>query len=166
MQWTEAVAEKRLAELKMSDMPVMSITPRNMPVDKDWFQKYKELCKQFSRSLTDCVQELSLMNLNRDEFMGLLMGREIPINLSIRFKVPLAWGGKLELDNLFMCYTFPISHNLDRFIIEQSGNDIIWLPNPARKIYLPIHSTKIGNGGNAVSDRLSQMSAHKSGGRR
>ena len=166
MQWTEGTAEKRLAELKMSDLPVMSVSPKKTTVDTDWFQKYKELCKQFTRSLTDCVQELSLMNLNRDEFMGLLMGREIPANLSIRFKVPLFWGGKLELDNMFMCYTFPISHNLDRFIIEQSGNDIIWLPNPARKIYLPIHSTLTGNGGNAVSDRLSQMSANKTAGRR
>jgi hypothetical protein len=100
------------------------------------------------------------MNLSREEFMGLLTGREIPENLSIRFRVPLIWGGALSTDNLFMCYTFPLSQNLDRFIIEQSGNDTVWLPNPKKKIYLPIHSTLAGNGGNAVADRLSQMSAN------
>ena len=160
MQWNEATATKRLESLKMADLPVMPINPRTVSVSPDWFQKYKELCRTFVRSLSDSVQELALMNLSREEFMGLLTGREIPDNLSIRFRVPLIWGGELSIDNLFMCYTFPLSQNLDRFIIEQSGNDTVWLPNPKRKIYLPIHSTLAGNGGNAVADRLSQMSAN------
>lgn len=160
MQWNEATATKRLESLKMADLPVMPINPRTVSVSPDWFQKYKELCHTFVRSLSDSVQELALMNLSREEFMGLLTGREIPDNLSIRFRVPLIWGGELSTDNLFMCYTFPLSQNLDRFIIEQSGNDTVWLPNPKRKIYLPIHSTLAGNGGNAVADRLSQMSAN------
>ena len=160
MQWNEATATKRLESLKMADLPVMPINPRTVSVSPDWFQKYKELCHTFVRSLSDSVQELALMNLSREEFMGLLTGREIPDNLSIRFRVPLIWGGDLSIDNLFMCYTFPLSQNLDRFIIEQSGNDTVWLPNPKRKIYLPIHSTLAGNGGNAVADRLSQMSAN------
>ncbi|MBO4745539.1 MAG: hypothetical protein J5613_00515 [Alphaproteobacteria bacterium] len=160
MQWNEATATKRLESLKMADLPVMPINPRTVSVSPDWFQKYKELCRTFVRSLSDSVQELALMNLSREEFMGLLTGREIPDNLSIRFRVPLIWGGELSINNLFMCYTFPLSQNLDRFIIEQSGNDTVWLPNPKRKIYLPIHSTLAGNGGNAVADRLSQMSAN------
>ena len=166
MQWTEANATKRLEELKMSDMPVAPIQPHTVKVSPDWFQKYKELCHAFTKSLSDCVQELALMNLGRDEFMSLLMGREIPDNLSIRFRIPLIWGGELSLDNLFMCYTFPLAQNLDRFIIEQSGNETIWLPNPKKKIYLPIHSTLAGNGGNAVADRLSQMAANIASNRR
>lgn len=160
MQWNQATAEKRLEEMKMSDMPIIPIKPHTVSVSADWFQQYKELCHTFIRSLSDCVQELALMNLTRDEFMGLLMGREISDNLSIRFRTPLIWGGELSINNLFMCYTFPISQNLDRFIIEQSGNETIWLPNPKKKIYLPIHSTLAGNGGNAVADRLSQMAAN------
>jgi hypothetical protein len=166
MHWTQAIAEKRLQDLKMPDMPIMSVVPDGVNVSPDWFQKYKTLCREFMRSLSDSVQELALMNLSRDEFMGLLMGREIPKNLSIRFRVPLIWGGKLETDNLFMCATFPQSQNMDRFIIEQSGNDMIWLPNPAKKIYLPIHSTISGNGGNAVADRLNQFAATVAAGRR
>ncbi len=166
MQWTEASATKRLEELKMSDMPVTPINPRTVRVSPDWFQRYKELCHTFTKSLSDCVQELALMNLGRDEFMSLLMGREIPDNLSIRFRTPLIWGGELSTDNLFMCYTFPLAQNLDRFIIEQSGNETVWLPNPKKKIYLPIHSTLAGNGGNAVADRLSQMAANIASSRR
>ncbi|MBO4480060.1 MAG: hypothetical protein J5742_00345 [Alphaproteobacteria bacterium] len=166
MQWTQANAENRLKDLKMPDMPVMPINPHNVRVSPDWFQQYKELCHTFMKSLSDCVQELALMNLNRDEFMALLTGQNIPDNLSIRFRVPLIWGGQLNLDNLFMCYTFPLSQNLDRFIIEQSGNETIWLPNPKKKIYLPIHSTLAGNGGNAVADRLSQMAANIASNRR
>lgn len=166
MQWTQANAEKRLEELKMSDMPIIPISPSTVHVSTDWFQRYREICHTFAKSLSDCVQELALMNLKRDEFMSLLTGREIPDNLSIRFRIPLIWGGELEPDNLFMCYTFPISQNLDRFIIEQAGNETIWLPNPNRKIYLPIHSTLAGNGGNGVADRLSQMAANIASNRR
>ena len=166
MEWTQATAEKRLQDLKMPDMPIMAVSPNNTIVDPDWFPKYKTLCHEFMRSLSDSVQELAFMNLGRDEFMNLLMGREIPCNLSIRFRIPLVWGGKLNMDNLFMCATFPQSQNLDRFIIEQSGNKTIWLPNPAKKIYLPIHSTISGNGGNAVADRLNQFAATVVAGRK
>ncbi|MCR5193996.1 MAG: hypothetical protein K6B71_00515 [Alphaproteobacteria bacterium] len=166
MQWTKENAEKRLSELKMPDMPLMEIPVKTVSVEKDWFKKYKELCHEFTRSLTDSVQELAMMNLSRDEFMGLLMGRQIPGNLSFRLKVPLVFGGKLEIDNMFMCFTFPHSHNMDRFILEQSGNETIWVPNPAKKIYIPIHSVISGNGGNAVPDRLNQFAATMSTNRR
>lgn len=166
MQWTQATAEKRLKDLKMPDMPIMPVVPSGANVSPDWFQKYKALCREFMRSLSDSVQELALMNLSRDEFMNLLMGRVLPGNLSVRFRVPLIWGGQLETDNLFICATFPHSQNLDRFIIEQSENDTIWLPNPEKKIYLPIHSTISGNGGNAVADRLNQFAATVAAGRR
>ena len=166
MQWTQATAEKRLAELKMSDMPVVQMKPHATAVSQDWFRQYKEICHTFTKSLSDNVQELALMNLSREEFMNLLMGREIPDNLSIRFRIPLIWGGKLSPDNLFMCSTFPLAQNLDRFIIEQSENETVWLPNPNKKIYLPIHSTLAGNGGNGVADRLSQMSVNIAANRR
>lgn len=166
MQWTQDFAEKRLNDMNMSDMPLVPIQPTPVAVSADWFSHYKELCHEFMRSLTDSVQELALMNLSRDEFMELIMGRELPINLSIRFRTPLLWGGKLEIDNLFMCFTFPQSQNLDRFIIEQAGNETVWLPNPEKKIYMPIHSTIAGNGGNATADRLAQFAATMNNGRR
>ena len=165
MQWTRAIAEKRLSDLKMPDMPIIEITPKLASVPKDWFAQYKKLCHEFMHSLSDCVQELALMNLKREEFMDLLMGRAIPRNLSFRFRVPLIWGGELEIENMFMCATFPQSQNLDRFIIEQFGNETIWLPDPKKKIYLPIHSTINGTGGNATADRLSQFAATMNTGR-
>ena len=162
MQWTQATAEKRLSELKMPDMQVTAVVPRLANVPQDWYPKYKQLAHDFIRSLSDCVEELALMNLGREEFMNLLMGRAIPDNLSLRLRIPLIWGGKLDMDNMYMCMTFPNSQNLDRFIMEQDGNETIWLPTPARKIYLPIHSTISGNGGNAVADRLSQIATSMS----
>jgi hypothetical protein len=98
------------------------------------------------------------MNLPQGEFVDLVMGRRMPENLSVRFRVPLVWGGKLEIDNLFLCTTFPHAHNMDRFIIEQSGNDVIWLPNPAKKVYIPAHMASGGDGGNATDDRFNQIS--------
>ena len=159
MQISKETAEKKLAGMNMKDMPLMNITPSLCTVSPDWFKTYKKLCREFMSSLTDSAQELVFMNIKQDDFMELIMGRKLPENLSIRFRIPLVWGGKLELENLFMCRTFPQSHNLDLFIIDQQGNDNIWLPNPAKKVYVPTHTASGGDGGNATEDRLSQLAA-------
>ena len=159
MQLSQTSAENRIADLGMNDMPIIQIRPTPHIVAPDWFKKYHELVHEFARSLTDSIQELAFLNLPQDDFIELITGRHIPENLSIRFRVPLVWGGKLEIENLFMCMTFPYAHNMDRFIIEQSGNDIIWLPNPAKKIYIPAHMAGGGDGGNTTEDRLSQIAA-------
>jgi hypothetical protein len=144
----------------MDDMPLMEFHVPTTPVAvaPDWFARYKNLRRDFMRSLTDSVDQLAFMNLTQDEFMGLVMGRKMPPNTSLRLRVPLIWGGRLEIDNMFMCRTFPNSQNMDRFIIEQLGADTVWLPNPVKKVYVPAHTTG-GDGGNATEDRLAQLAA-------
>ena len=164
MQLTQAAAENRIADLGMDDLPLMPVRPTPHIVPPDWFKKYHELVHQFASTLSDSIQELAFMNLPQDDFIDLVMGRRIPENLSIRFRVPLVWGGKLEISNLFMCTTFPHAHNMDRFIIEQSGNDLVWLPDPAKKIYIPAHMANGGDGGNATEDRFSQLLSAQSHG--
>lgn len=159
MQWNTGTVEKRLTELGMDDLPVIQVRPTPHAVDADWFKKYHDLAHTFAMSLTDSVQELAFMNLPSDDFMDLILGHRMPENLSLRLRVPLIWGGKLEIDNMFLCMTFPNAHNMDRLIIEQSGNDVIWMPNPAKKVYLPAHMMNGGDGGNATTDRLSQLAA-------
>ncbi len=159
MQLNKETAERRLLDFGMGDLPVQEIRPIPVRVAPDWFAKYKKLCHDFIISLTDSVEELAFMNLTQDEFMSLISGAKIPQNLSIRFRIPLVWGGKLEIENLFMCWTFPYSQRLDRFIIEQAGSETIWLPNPVKKIYVSAHNASGGDGGNATEDRLSQMAA-------
>jgi hypothetical protein len=165
MQLNQSAAEKLIAELGMKDMPIKMLHPTPTAVSPDWFTKYKELCKQFMLSLTDSVETLAFMNLGQDEFMNIITGRDLPQNISIRFRVPLMWGGHLETDNLFMCWTYPHSYNMDRFIIMQSGAPSIWLPNPTKKIYLPAHTAGGGDGGNATEDRLAQIGAQIAGNR-
>lgn len=159
MQLNKETAERRLLDFGMGDLPVQEIRPTLVKVAPDWFVKYKKLCHEFIISLTDSVEELAFMNLTQDEFMSLISGAKIPQNLSIRFRIPLVWGGKLEIENLFMCWTFPYSQRLDQFIIEQAGSATIWLPNPVKKIYISAHNASGGDGGNATEDRLSQMAA-------
>ena len=159
MQLTASAAETLIAELGMDDLPLIEFQPKPAFVAPDWFKRYKELCHNFMMSLTDSVDTLAMMNLPQDDFVNLIMGRAIPENLSIRFRVPLVWGGKLDIDNLFMCKTFPHSHNMDRFIISQSGNSTIWLPAPVQKVYLPAHTLGGGEGGNGTEDRLTEQIA-------
>lgn len=159
MQLTRASAEKIMSDMNMSDMPLAEFQPRPARVAPDWFPQYKKLCHQFMESLSDSVDTLAFMQLSQEEFMSLIMGRALPANTSIRFRIPLIWGGKLEIDNLFMCRTFPHAHNIDKFLITQSDAKTVWLPNPAKKIYLPTGTGGGGDGGNATEDRLAQMAA-------
>ena len=159
MQLTASAAEKLIAELGMDDMPITAVQPKPTSISPDWFKQYKELCHKFMMSLTDSIDTLAMLNLPQDDFISLIMGRTMPENLSIRFRVPLVWGGELSIDNLFMCKTFPHSHNMDIFIISQSGNSTIWLPNPSKKVYLPAHTLGGGEGGNGTEDRLTETIA-------
>ncbi|MFQ6777922.1 MAG: hypothetical protein ACLRFI_01325 [Alphaproteobacteria bacterium] len=159
METSEQIAQSRLNDLGMGDMPIINYTPIPTKIPDDWFLQYKNLTHDFMQSLTECGTELAFMSLSETEFMNLITGKSLPTNTSIRLKIPLYWGGQLDIDNMFLCSTFPHSQNLDRFIIEQKNNKNIWLPNPATKIYIPIHSISSGTGGNATADRLAQMAA-------
>ena len=156
MQLNEHSALERLTALGMEDMPVMAYTPTKCSLDNDWFKKYSNLRREFLASLTDSMEEIAFMNLPQNEVIDLVMGHSLPDNTSIRFKIPLIWGGKIEIENMFLCWTYPHSFNLDRFLIEQNDAKTVYLPNPKKKIYLPTHTGGGGDGGNATSDRLSQ----------
>lgn len=163
MQLTAHSAEKILSDMGMSDLPLIEIQPQRHTIPSDWFVQYKKKCYEFITSLTDSVETLAFMNLSQDEFMNLITGHSIPQNLSIRFRIPLIWGGELSIDNMFMCSTFPHSNNMDCFIINQSDAKTIWLPNPSQKVYLPTHAGGGGDGGNATEDRLAQIGAQLTG---
>ncbi|MFQ6730067.1 MAG: hypothetical protein ACLRFK_03415 [Alphaproteobacteria bacterium] len=154
-----SIAEKKIAELGLKDLPLIEYKPIRTKIPNDWFVRYKKLCHEFMATLSDCIEEIALMNLSQEEFIDLITGKKISENLSIRFRIPLVWGGELDIENMFLCKTFPHSYNMDRFIISQSGNDIIWLPDPAKKIYLPVSTISGGDGGNATEDRLTETIA-------
>lgn len=165
MQLNESSALQRLSKLGMDDMPVKEYMPKRCRLDSDWFQKYSMLRRKFMESLMDSMDDIVFMNLQQDEYINLVMGKALPDNLSIRFKIPLIWGGDMDIDNMFLCMTFPHSYNLDRFIIEQSDAQTIYLPYPEKKIYLTSHLGGGGDGGNATSDRLSQSAFNFMSGR-
>lgn len=159
MQLNRDTATAKLAAMGMDDMPVIEYMPNRCMIDNDWFQKYSMLRREFLASLTDSFDEIAFMNLSQEEFMNLIMGKKMPENTSLRFRIPLIWGGKLNIDNMFMCWTFPHSHNLDKFIIDQNGAKTVFLPDPAKKIYITTSSSTNSASGNATSDRLTQSAA-------
>nr|MBQ0091350.1 hypothetical protein [Candidatus Enterousia merdequi] len=156
MQLNQDSALQKLVSMGIDDMPVMEYVPKSCKLDSDWFQKYSRLRSEFLLSLSDSIEEIVFMNLPQDEFTNLIMGKSLPDNLSIRFRIPLIWGGDLDINNMFLCWTFPHSFNLDKFIIEQSDARTVYLPNPEKKVYLTTHSGGGGDGGNASSDRLTE----------
>ncbi|MCL2737373.1 MAG: hypothetical protein FWE17_00725 [Alphaproteobacteria bacterium] len=162
---TKFDAERRLAALLLEDMPVMEFVVRPVAVAPDWFATFRKLRREFMESLDDSIQELSFLDLSQNDFMDLLRGMRLPENLSVRWRVPLEYGGKLSKDNMFMCPTFFAGQNMDRFILEQSGRPSIWLPNPVKKIYVPTNLITGGPGGNAASDRMTNAFVPPSMGR-
>jgi hypothetical protein len=152
-------AERRLAELLIDDMPIIEMPARSIAVASDWFAKTREARREFLKSLTDAIQELSFLNLPQDAFMGLIQGRSCPENLSLRWRKPLEYGGEISEKNLFLTPRFPYAQNMDRFLMEQSGKATIWVPNPEKKVYVPIRMLGGGDGGNATTDRLSALAA-------
>ena len=165
MQLNKNSALERLAALGMDDMPVIEYTPKYCTLDPDWFKKYSALRREFLSSLSDSLEEIAFMNLSQNDFINLVMGRALPENMSIRLRIPLVWGGELKIDNMFLCLTFPHSHNLDKFIIDQSDARTVFLPNPEKKVYVTTHTGGGGDGGNATSDRLSQSAFNAMSGR-
>ncbi|MCL1785672.1 MAG: hypothetical protein FWG39_00790 [Alphaproteobacteria bacterium] len=151
---TKFDAERRLADLLLEDVPVMEVTVRPANIAGDWFPVLRKLRRELMESLSDSIAELSFLDLPREDFMDLLRGRRIPENLSVRWRVPLEYGGDIKADNMFICPTFFASVNMDRFILEQSGRPVLWLPNPAKKIYIPTRLISGSAGGNAASDRM------------
>ena len=89
MQLSENSAKDKLAAFGMDDMPVVEYTPKHCIIDKDWFNKYYALRRQFLLSLTDSFEEIAFMNLSQDEFMGLISGKITPENTSVRLRIPL-----------------------------------------------------------------------------
>jgi len=156
---TKVDAERRLADLLLEDVPVIEITVRPGTVAPDWFTRFRKIRRELMESLGDSISELSFLDLSQDDFMELLRGRNLPENLSIRWRVPLEYGGELSAANMFLCPTFFAGQNMDRFILEQAGRPTIWLPNPAKKIYIPARLLSGGEGGNATTDRLSAIAA-------
>ncbi|MCL2017766.1 MAG: hypothetical protein FWG80_03285 [Alphaproteobacteria bacterium] len=156
---TKIDAERRLSDLLIDDMPVIEIPATLATVVANWFTKLREIRRELMESLGDSIQELSFLNLSQQEFMDLLRGNCLPENLSIRWRIPLEYGGTLDIKNMFLCPTFYAGQNLDRFLLEQSGARTIWIPNPAKKVYIPARMLGGGDGGNATSDRLSAIAA-------
>ena len=156
---TKTDAERRLDELLLGDVNIVEVVARPVSVAPNWFPRLRKLRRELMQSLDDSIQELSFLDLSKDDFMDLLRGRALPENLSIRFRIPLEYGGELALDNMFVCPSFYAGYNMDRFILEQNGNANLWLPSPAKKIYIPTKVLAGGEGGNATSDRMTTAMA-------
>ena len=153
-------AEQRLTALHLGDVPIVEIGAVHRTVPNDWFAMAKLVRRKFISSLDEKdMEELSFFNLSKDQFMDMMTMKKLPENIALRWRIPIIYGGPLEPNNMFLCHNFPVSKDMDRFITEQTGAHSLWVPNPVKKIYVSAHMLGGGAGGNATSDRLSQIAA-------
>jgi len=162
---TLSEARTRLKNLLMDDLPLEECAAAPVKLAPGWFREFQAARRDFLASLSDSIPELALINLSREDFMDLLMAKRIPENLSVKFRRPIAYGGAVSPENMFLMLSFPYGSNLDIFMAEQAGQGTLWYPNPVKKIYVSMNMLSGGEGGNATSDRLSQAFAAQVGGR-
>lgn len=151
MKMTKEFAEKRLSFLFMEDMPIIEHKTVITKLSSDWFSNYKKVRSNFLKKITNSLDELFWLNLSEKSIMDLLTKEKIPNNISLRFRIPIIYGGEISVENMFLCKTFPHSYNIDKFLSEQIGQENIWLPNPKKDIYAPIHTSATSGGGNGTN---------------
>ena len=149
-------AEQFLAKNMMDDLNLGSCPAVPSALGADWFEKFRNVRAKFMESLGDSIPELALLNLSQDDFMGLMTGRALPENLTVKFRRPILYGGEISIGNMFMMPLFPAGFNLDIFMAEQHGQGEIWYPDPAKKVYVSVRMLTGSEGGNATADRLAQ----------
>ena len=150
MKMTKEFAEKRLSFLFMEDMPIVEHKVVISKLSPDWFKNYTITRNNFLKSIMNSIEDLFWLNLNEKSIMDLFKGK-IPNNVSLRFRIPIIYGGEISVENIFLCKTFPHSYNIDKFLSEQIGQENIWLPNPKKNIYVPVHTSGTSGGGNGTN---------------
>ncbi len=165
----------KLSDIGISDMPIFKVVFQPKNLDENWYPLYKKERRLFLQSLTDSIEELANLNLERNDILNIINGK-LPENLSIRFRVPIMYGGDISKDNMFLLPTNPFNLIIDRFFLIQandfmkkmsreikSGYDFastLFVPYPLKKVYCPTTGNiAIGDGGNATEDRLAQVAA-------
>lgn len=151
MKMTKETATKKLSLLFMEDMPIIEHKVILTKLSSDWFDKYKKIRNDFLKKIINSLDELFWLNLSEKSIIDLLTKEKIPNNISLRFRVPIIYGGEISIKNMFLCKTFPHSYNIDKFLSEQIGEEKIWLPNPEKDIYIPIHTSGTSGGGNGAN---------------
>lgn len=153
-------AEKRLIALGLSDLPVTEVPAAPRPLPRDWFVQFRAARKKLlSVLLRQSQEEISMMNLDISEIMAMFRGEKIPLNISVKFKIPPVYGGPISPDNMFVCRTLPEGRAIDIFLAEQAGLPVLFYPNPAKRVYVTSMSSMNSPGGNATSDRVSEVLA-------
>ena len=59
----------------------MEIKPMRANIPNDWFARYKKLCHEFMTTLSDCIEEIALINLSQEEFIDLMNQKVKELNL-------------------------------------------------------------------------------------
>lgn len=139
-------AKQLLKKLNIYNVDVQKWIVKKINLDKNWYKAYTKIKTEFLFSLSDSIELLYYMNLSQEEIFETIMGKKIPNGISIKFKIPLFLGGELNVNNLYLCRTFPFSFNIDLFIMEQMENKEIFIPCINKKIYDPLSSSNIGGG--------------------
>ena len=165
----------RIGRLGLPEMPIAKAELRHSPRP---FPTRAELLSVASRCLRfsyfNNMEDMAKAGLPYE--MVAEMGRgKFPENLSLCFKIPPEYGGGIEFSNMFLVQKYPFLGIVDEFLDEQiqehnkgppltpntgfSMPPELFHPNPEGIIFLPALKGLTAPGGNAATDKMTQIGA-------
>ncbi|MDR0319156.1 MAG: hypothetical protein LBH81_00230 [Rickettsiales bacterium] len=160
MMKTALDAERKLTEMGLGDLPVAEVRAIPRPLPAGWFAAYRDARRELlTRTVQNNKDELFMMDIPVEFIMAMLRGERIPLNVSVKFKIPPIYGGSISAGNMFVCRAASEGRLIDSFIASQAGADLFFCPNPAKSVYITSMASMNSPGGNATSDRMSEVQA-------
>ncbi|MDR2685881.1 MAG: hypothetical protein LBB23_03875 [Rickettsiales bacterium] len=155
-----AEASRRLAALGISDLALGEVAAQPQPLPRDWFAAFRAARRELlTNRIKKNQEELFMIGLNPAEITDIYKGIRIPVGVSVKFRIPPIYGGEISPENMFVCRSVPEGRAIDIFIAEQAGAGVFFYPNPAKNVYMTSMGSLNSPGGNATSDRLSDVQA-------
>lgn len=114
--WVNYLSELGLSELPLSEVHISDIDYSEIPdLYLEASAVYSEFLKYIERY---CLDELIKASFRKSD-LDLMMHGICPYNASIMLKVPLEYGGSIELDNMYLVRKNPFEFIINSFFLKQ-----------------------------------------------
>ncbi|MBN1783454.1 MAG: hypothetical protein JW812_00625 [Alphaproteobacteria bacterium] len=176
--FSEAFWKDEIARMGLPEMPLQKVSRVSESPTRCVASSYVKLLKSFLKEVGFShkgMESLWRISLTRE---GIVKVREqgLPENLDVIFKVPLAYGGKAEIDNMLLIQTHPFSNMIFDFIRkqckmhhEQSVKEaplygyilppFLFVPAIEESVFVPASLGWASPAGNGSTDRMTEAGA-------
>ncbi|MDR1009163.1 MAG: hypothetical protein LBL52_02825 [Rickettsiales bacterium] len=163
-----------IGRLGLPEMPLAKVAlALGREADKAVRLEFPKLARQAARyAYYKNLQQIVEAGFSKEEAMALAAGH-IPAGIDLYMKAPAEYGLALDFTSVFLVRRHPFRSILDRLLLEQvlhfnagkvpsreAGFALpseLYMPNPKGLVFAPALKGLAGAGGNAATDRMSEI---------